>query len=212
MDRPKREPLICGIDEVGRGPLAGPVTAAAVILPGDFDTTLLRDSKALSEKRRIFLEETILNCDAVHALGWVYPEEIDRINIHNASLLAMQHAFAVLRQQLTAKRAEGDHPEGPLRVIVDGRFCPDLAGISPGVECIALVGADRTVPEVMAASIMAKNARDRLMTDYSVTYDRYGFQRHKGYPTAEHKATLAMYGPTPIHRRTFRGVTVAAVE
>ncbi len=206
MDRPKRKPLICGIDEVGRGPLAGPVTAAAVILPADFETSLLRDSKALSPKRRTVLEQIILSSGAIHRLGWVYPEEIDRINIHNASLLAMRHAFTALWEYVTQEFSTLGANGTTVRVIVDGKFCPDLSDPAGSIDCIAMVGADRTVPEVMAASIVAKNSRDRLMESYAVAYKLYGFQRHKGYPTAEHKAALNRYGPTSIHRRSFKGV------
>lgn len=199
MERPKRQPLICGIDEVGRGPLAGPVTAAATVLPGTVDRSVLRDSKVLSPARRNVLEELLIANGTFFGLGWVSSEDIDSMNIHNASLLAMKRAFeALLALELL--------PPGPIDVIVDGRFSPDIAGNPVVTQCRALVGADHIIPEVMAASILAKNARDRQMVLYAKRYSQYGFERHKGYPTAEHKAALREHGPSPIHRRTFRGV------
>ncbi|MDA3951162.1 MAG: ribonuclease HII [Spirochaeta sp.] len=199
MQHPNTETLKCGIDEVGRGPLAGPVTAAAVILPPHFDCSILADSKKLSASRRAWVELQLREHGVRFGLGWVENDEIDRLNIHNATLLAMQRAFAELR-------ATG--ADGAIDVTVDGRFCP------PGLpSCRALVGADATIPEVMAASILAKNARDDRMVQYAAQDDRYGFEQHKGYPTAAHRLALRTHGPCAIHRRSFRGVVpIAAVS
>ena len=195
MMRPKsRDMGLCGIDEVGRGPLAGPVTAAAVVLPDEFDVSILADSKALSPRRR---EEAARRLTASHAsigLGWVWPDEIDRINIHHASLLAMTRAFDALR-------ACSDCALEATRVVVDGKFAPQLH-----LPCEPIIGGDHLVPQIMAASIVAKVQRDRWMVDYAHTDPRYGFDRHKGYPTREHKAALLAHGPSAIHRRSFRGV------
>jgi ribonuclease HII len=192
MQHPKTADLICGIDEVGRGPLAGPVTAAAVILPPSFDRSILADSKKLSPTRRKSVERQLQQHDTLVGLGWVEPDEIDRINIHNASLLAMWRAYEALIAAVPERRVE---------VIVDGRFCP------PGIPlCRAVVAADATVAQVMAASICAKNARDDRMVRYAATDNRYGFERHKGYPTPAHKSALRIHGPCAIHRRSFRGV------
>lgn len=196
MQHPNTKTLKCGIDEVGRGPLAGPVTAAAVILPPQFDCSLLADSKKLSAARRAWVEMQLRDHGIRFGLGWVEHDEIDRLNIHNATLLAMRRAFDALR-------ATGI--ERPVTVVVDGRFCP------PGLpDCRAVVGADAAIPEVMAASILAKNARDNRMVQYAAKDDRYGFEQHKGYPTPAHKLALRTYGPCPIHRRSFRGVVQTA--
>lgn len=185
----------CGIDEVGRGPLAGPVTAAAVILDPTFPVERLRDSKALSPAARESIFTLLTEGAGSVGVGWVWPEEIDRINIHNASLEAMVRAYREIPSR--SPRTGPDH------VVVDGRFCPDL-GDTP---CEARVGGDRSVPEIMAASIIAKVLRDRWMTRYDAIDPRYGFAAHKGYPTPAHRAALARHGPCVIHRRSFRGVS-----
>jgi len=187
--------LICGVDEVGRGPLAGPVTAAATILPTTFDVSILRDSKALSPSRREKIEALLRAAGVPVGLGWVDHHEIDALNIHNAALLAMERAVTALAAQIEPQAAE------TMDIVVDGRFCP------PGLaRCTAIIGADASVPEVMAASIFAKNARDAFMVEYAERDGRYGFERHKGYPTKAHTEALRRYGPCPIHRRSFRGV------
>ena len=181
--------MMCGVDEAGRGPLAGPVTAAAVILPlrprrlfapGD-----LKDSKLLAETRRERVAERIREVAVAWAIGWAWPDEIDRLNIHHATLLAMRRAVACL----------GTVPD---RVVVDGRFAPALAR-----PARAVVDADATVPAVIAAGILAKCERDRWMRAYALWVPGYGFERHKGYPTAEHRRLLRKLGPSPIHRRSF---------
>ena len=178
--------IVCGIDEAGRGPLAGPVTAAAVVLPADFPAGLLADSKALSPSRREAAALVIRDRATAWAVGWATPEEIDRVNIHHATLLAMRRAVEGLGVR-------------PTQLLVDGLFVPDA-----GVPGRAVVRGDATVPEIMAASILAKTARDAWMTDYAVREPGYGFEKHKGYPTAEHRAAIARLGPCPIHRRSFR--------
>jgi ribonuclease HII len=179
--------LICGIDEAGRGPLAGPVCAAAVILSDDFPLGILNDSKKMkSEKRE---EARLIICARALAwgIGWASASEIDEINILQASLLAMKRAF----EEITAL------PEG-IAAVVDGLYVPDIS-----IPAQALVKADGKVPEVMAASILAKTARDNLMLRYSWLYPEYGYERHKGYPTKAHKEAVAKYGPSPIQRLTF---------
>jgi len=178
--------IVCGIDEAGRGPLAGPVTAAAVVLPADFPAGLLADSKALSPSRREAAALVIRERATAWAVGWATAGEIDRLNIHHATLLAMRRAVEGLGVR-------------PTQLLVDGLFVPDA-----GVPGRAVVRGDATVPEIMAASILAKTARDAWMTDYAAREPGYGFEKHKGYPTAEHRAAIARLGPCPIHRRSFR--------
>lgn len=178
--------LVAGIDEAGRGPLAGPVTAAAVILDPGRPILGLADSKVLTPERR---EELELEVQA-RALAWAVAsasvEEIDRINILQATLLAMQRAVARLLPV-------------PDRALVDGNRCPDLPC---AVE--AVIGGDASVPAISAASILAKVARDREMRLLDERWPGYGFARHKGYATREHLAALAALGPCPIHRRSYR--------
>ena len=198
----------CGIDEAGRGPLAGPVVAAAVILPDALDLSILADSKALSSRQREDSRDQIISSGAAIGYGWVWPEEIDRLNIHNASLLAMSCAWEDL---LTA---------APLNapvcgtILVDGLFVPPRLREPPGIslKVEALVGGDHLIPEIMAASILAKTARDTWMTGYARQDPRYGFERHKGYPTKMHKEAILRHGPSPIHRRTFRGVLTDSTD
>lgn len=176
--------VVCGIDEAGRGPLAGPVSAAAVVLPDDFPLGLLDDSKALSARARDRAFAEIQN-RALWAQAWAWPSEIDRFNILEATMLAMRRAFDRL----------GYTPD---IVIVDGTRTPPLPCPSE-----ALVKADATVPAVMAASIVAKVSRDRLMERYDWLYPDYGYARHKGYPTAAHRAVCRLLGPSPIQRSSF---------
>jgi len=184
---------IVGLDEAGRGPLAGPVYAAAVILPADFPVELLNDSKKLSESRReraaaIIMERSTWGIAAVEA------SEIDKINILQASLLAMTRAW----EALSATFPEIIQQQQDLSAIADGLYCPELP-----IPCQALVKADAKVPAVMAASILAKTARDRMMIRYSWFYPEYGYDKHKGYPTKTHREAIARYGPSPIQRMTF---------
>jgi ribonuclease HII len=178
-------PLVCGVDEAGRGPLAGPVTAGAVILPSSFPLELLADSKALRPAARLSAAAVIRRL-ALWSLGWAWPEEIDRLNIHRASLLAMSRAVRGL-------------PVRPGLLLVDGLFTPNL-----DIPRNAIVRGDATVPQIMAASIIAKTARDTWMERYSRIEPGYGFDRHKGYPTREHRRLLAALGASPIHRKSFR--------
>jgi len=180
--------LVAGVDEVGRGPLAGPVVAAAVILDPDRPIEGLADSKALTERRREILDETIRERALAWAIGRAEVHEIDAINILHASLLAMQRAVAELSRV-------------PEMALIDGNRCPELS-----CPARAIVGGDRTEPAISAASIIAKVARDREMTELADRYPEYGFARHKGYPTAAHLKALAAYGVTPIHRRSFAPV------
>lgn len=178
--------IVCGVDEAGRGPLAGPVTAAAVILSADFPTGLLADSKRLPPARREAAARVIRERATAWALGWASAEEIDRINIHRATLLAMRRAVDGLAVR-------------PTLLLVDGLFVPEA-----GVTGRAVVRGDATVPAIMAASILAKTARDAWMTEYATREPGYGFDRHKGYPTREHREAIARLGPCAIHRRSFR--------
>jgi len=178
--------LICGVDEAGRGPIAGPVAAAAVILPADFPIGILADSKALAEPRREQAARQIRERALAWSTGWASPQEIDRLNIHRATLLAMTRALNRLRLR-------------PDLVLVDGLFTPPV-----DLPCRAVVRGDRSEPAIMAASIVAKTLRDRWMRLYARRDPRYGFEKHKGYPTVEHRRRVQAFGLSPIHRRSFR--------
>lgn len=187
---------VCGIDEVGRGPLAGPVVAAAVMFLQDEPIDGLRDSKKLSPQRRVDLDHRIRLGNAAYGVGWVWHNEIDELNIHHATLTAMTRAWRELI------RTFPDESRQCTGFLVDGSFVPpDLP-----LPARAIVRGDSVVPEIMAASILAKVARDSWMVSYGEQDPRYGFERHKGYPSAEHRNAIARYGPCPIHRRSFRGV------
>ena len=183
------EGLVCGIDEAGRGPLAGPVVAAAVILDPSRPIAGLDDSKKLSARRREALAVAIRTRALAWAVAEASVEEIDRINILQASLLAMQRAVAAL---------VAGHGVIPERVQVDGNRCPML--LYP-VE--AVVGGDGTIAAIAAASILAKTVRDAGMLALHALYPHYGFDRHMGYPTAAHCAALETHGASPVHRRSF---------
>ncbi len=178
--------LVCGIDEAGRGPLAGPVTAGAIILPKDFPFYILDDSKALSQKKRDAAFTIILEKAVSLGLGWVWPSEIDRINIHNAALLAMKRAYSELK-------IKADY------ILIDGKFIPEIAG-----QASAVVKGDQKIREIQAASILAKTARDRWMIRYSWIDPRYGFEKHKGYPTKLHRQRCRDFGISYIHRKSFK--------
>jgi len=178
--------LICGVDEAGRGPLAGPVTAAAVILPDDFPREVLDDSKVLTAEQRLAAAALIRSKAVAWSLGWASNGEIDDSNILDAALLAMRRAVQAL-------------PVRPSLVLVDGTFCPAC-----GIPTNAIVRGDATVPEIMAASILAKTARDSWMEEYSRIEPEYGFERHKGYPTVEHRRAVLAVGPSRIQRLSFR--------
>ncbi len=177
--------LIAGVDEVGRGPLAGPVVAAAVILDPDKPIVGLTDSKALSERQREALDVEIRDKALAFALGRAEVEEIDHLNILQASLLAMQRAVAGLGT-------------APHQVLVDGNRCPQFP-----CPCQAIVKGDAKVAAIGAASIIAKVARDREMVEFDQRYPGYGLAGHKGYPTKSHIQALSDLGVTPIHRRSF---------
>ncbi len=180
--------ICCGVDEAGRGPLAGPVSAAAVILNPARPIAGLADSKKLSEKKRDLLAPQIRE----HALAWAVAyatvSEIDELNILQATLLAMRRA--VLALSVT-----------PEYVLVDGLFCPDT-----GIKSEAIVQGDSKVAAISAASILAKTARDALMLELHEQYPQYGFAGHKGYGTAAHLAALQEHGACAIHRRSFKPV------
>lgn len=178
--------LVCGIDEAGRGPLAGPVVAAAVILPDDFPVRILADSKTLSERRRDAAAPVIRELSIAWAVAEASVEEIDELNILRASLLAMKRACLGLAVK-------------PDLVLVDGNKCPET-----DLPCEAIVRGDSKVPQIMAASILAKTHRDALMKELAPLYPVYGFERHKGYPTEFHREALRVYGPSPVHRKSFR--------
>ena len=190
----KESILLCGLDEAGRGPMAGPVCAASVILPDDFDMSLLDDSKKLTARKRELAMREIYEKATAWCVGWASAEEIDRINILQASLLAMKRAYVGMMGKL------GDGCAGmSLEVIVDGLYSPDIGCAS----CRAVPKADGLYPPVMAASILAKTARDRMMQRYSWLYPEYGYERHKGYPTADHIRAMREHGPSPIQRTSF---------
>ena len=184
--------LIGGVDEAGRGPLAGPVVAACVVLGAQYDLPGLADSKQLSEKKRNNLAAAIKQ----HARAWSVASatvaEIDRLNILQATLLAMQRAVAQL-------------PLTPDLVMIDGTHSPKLE-----IPVRTVIKGDSRVAEISAASILAKTARDADMMALHQRYPEYGFDRHKGYPTKRHIAALQMYGITDIHRRSFAPVRTIA--
>ncbi|GHU67613.1 ribonuclease HII [Spirochaetia bacterium] len=189
--------MICGIDEAGRGPLAGPVCAAAVILPKDFPLDMLNDSKQLKEKQREAGRSLIIEKSYAWGIGWASSFEIDEINILRASLLAMKRAYEELAE--TIKSRSKDPVPIDITAIIDGLYAPDIP-----VPCRPMIKADAQVPEVMAASILAKTARDRLMDYYGLFYPEYGYEKHKGYPTKAHREAVLRYGPSPIQRLTFK--------
>ena len=184
----KRSVLVCGVDEAGRGPLAGPVVAAAVILDVRRPVAGLADSKALSPQRRDALAALIRE----RALAWstasAEVDEIDALNILEATMLAMRRAVEALAI-------------APQEALVDGNRCPRLAC---GVR--AIVKGDRDVPAISAASILAKTTRDAMLVELDRAWPQYGFAQHKGYGTPEHLAALQRHGPCPAHRRSFAPV------
>jgi ribonuclease HII len=188
---------LCGIDEAGRGPLAGPVTAAAVVLSRDFPVEQLADSKRLTPGRRAGLEHLIKNRAFCWGVGWASHREIDELNILQASHLAMTRAVTALAS--SARLTDAGFRLGSFHAIVDGSVVPHLP-----LTVRAEIRADGSVPEVMAASILAKQARDRWMVAYARIDPRYHFEQHKGYPTREHRALIRQHGPSAIHRYSFR--------
>ncbi|MDO4269165.1 MAG: ribonuclease HII [Eubacteriales bacterium] len=177
--------VICGIDEAGRGPLAGPVVAGAVILPAECEILYLNDSKKLSEKRREALFEEIREKAVSWSVGIVGPDVIDEINILQATYKAMREAIAGLSVK-------------PDLLLNDAVTIPEVE-----ISQIPIIKGDAKSVSIAAASIMAKVTRDRMMAEYDKLFPEYGFARHKGYGTAAHMAAVREYGPCPIHRRTF---------
>ena len=176
---------ICGIDEVGRGPLAGPVVAGAVILPKDCDILYLNDSKQLSEKKREELYDIIMEKAVSVGLGYVSPERIDEINILQATYEAMREAITKLSPK-------------PDLLLNDAVTIPQVT-----IRQIPIIKGDAKSASIAAASIVAKVTRDRLMVDYDSVFPEYGFASNKGYGAALHLEALRKYGPTPIHRKSF---------
>ncbi len=193
-DQPTPVLMLAGVDEVGRGPLAGPVIAAAVILDPSRPITGLRDSKKLTAARRAELAEIIESQALAVGVGRAEVAEIDLLNILRASLLAMERAVANLALQ-------------PDVVYVDGNITPTLA-----MPAVAIVGGDDRVASISAASIVAKVIRDREMDRAAAHYPNYGFERHKGYATAAHLEALERFGPSPLHRMSFAPIRVSAFE
>ena len=180
--------IYCGVDEVGRGPLAGPVVAAAVILDPAYPVDGLADSKKLSAKRREELDEQIRKQALAWHIAWASVAEIDQLNILHATMLAMQRAVAGLALQ-------------PAMALIDGNRCPELS-----IPAQAIIKGDDKVPAISAASILAKVYRDHELKKLHLVYPQYGFAQHSGYPTAYHRAALKKYGATPHHRRSFAPV------
>jgi ribonuclease HII len=180
--------LVAGIDEAGRGPLAGPVVASSVILPPAAGIRGIDDSKKLTPRKRALLYDAILNSAALVGIGVVNAAQIDRINILQASLLAMRLAVEKL-------------PEKPHYLLIDGTF-----PIQMDIPQESLPKGDSRSISIAAASIVAKVTRDRLMERYDLDFPEYGFSRHKGYPTRVHREAVKRFGACPIHRRSFAGV------
>jgi ribonuclease HII len=184
---------VAGVDEAGRGPLAGPVVAAAVILDPARPIRGLADSKVLEPEERERLALQIRERALCHAVAWADAEEIDSINILQATLLAMRRALLGLRIP-------------PQQVLIDGNRCPCIAGLGFDCRFEAVVRGDAKVPSISAASILAKTTRDALMRELDVRYPGFTLSGHKGYPTPSHVAALAALGPSPLHRRSFAPV------
>lgn len=191
--------LLCGLDEAGRGPLAGPVTAGAVVLPEDFPVEILNDSKKLSEKKRD-QAEIIIKEKACWGIGIVSHETIDKINILNASMYAMRLAFEMMMLKLSEWAEKHSISDYKISCIADGTTVPKI-------ECFRIScepKADAHYPSVMAASIIAKVGRDRIMYEMDKLYPEYGYAKHKGYPTKAHREICHKIGPSPIQRLSFR--------
>ncbi len=182
---------IAGVDEAGRGPLAGPVVAAAVILPSGAPPFPFRDSKTISHQRRVILHDWLFASGAAIGIGVVEPDEIDRINILQAALLAMRIAVERLDPL-------------PDKILIDGN--KTIPRFTLAQE--AIVKGDAKIPAISAASIIAKVTRDRIMDGLHAQYPQYGFDKHKGYGTKEHRDAILKHGPAAIHRKTFAGVCI----
>ena len=186
-DSEKNEVVIAGADEAGRGPLVGPVVAACVVLPKDFPFEVLNDSKKLTKEQRDAAEKIIKQKAEAWAISVIDEKKIDEINILNASLLAMKESYLKIKDKLRIDV-----------LMVDGNKKPDV-----DILTMAVVKGDAKIPEIMAASILAKTERDRIMDMYDEKWPEYGFKKHKGYPTKEHLEMIKKYGPSPIARKTF---------
>lgn len=186
-----RNCAIAGVDEAGRGPLAGPVVAGAVILDKYRPIMGLRDSKILSPRRRHELSREIRRRSLAWSVAWADAAEIDRLNVLNATLLAMRRAILGLRVR-------------PDYVQVDGNRLPELTFGVARLDGEAIVGGDATHASISAASIIAKVCRDQIMTEMDKIYPNYGFAQHKGYGTPDHRARIEYFGPCRQHRRSFR--------
>jgi ribonuclease HII len=182
---------IAGVDEAGRGPLAGPVVAGAVILDPTRPIDGLADSKTLSAARREVLADHICQRARAWSVAWADAGEIDSLNILQATMLAMRRAILGLRIR-------------PARVAVDGNRLPNLLFHDRQIDGDAIVGGDAQIPSIAAASIIAKVRRDQLMVGLDAIYPGYGFSRHKGYGTEAHRDSISRLGPCPQHRRSFR--------
>ena len=191
--------IVAGVDEAGRGPLAGPVVSAAVVLDERLELPGLKDSKQLTAQQRLRLAQQIRLRARAFAVAAASPAEIDELNILEASLCAMARAVAKLRL-------------APTHVRVDGNRVPRFDGPVRFVVAEAVVRGDALVPAISAASILAKVCRDGLMQRWHRSFPQYGFDRHKGYPTPRHLEALAEHGPCPIHRRTFAPVRAACAR
>ena len=178
--------FIAGTDEAGRGPLAGPVVSAAVILKRENCCSELNDSKILSDKKRRRLSDWIVNNALAVGVGVVWQKEIDQINILNAALKTMSFAIDNLKIK-------------PDFILIDGNKCPDFT-----IPCKAIVGGDGKSLSIAAASIIAKVTRDDIMIELNEIYPQYNFEQNKGYPTREHREAIKKYGPCPLHRNSFR--------
>ena len=185
--------LPAGIDEAGRGPLAGPVVAGSVILDPNIRIPGLADSKKLTAKKRESLYEVIKEKAYAWGLGYASAKEIDEVNIHQATLLAMQRAYVAMQMDAA-------------QVYVDGLYCPTIQ-----VPCTAVVKGDQLVAEISAASILAKVTRDTEMKEHHRELPQYGFDQHKGYPTAKHIAALQEHGPCKLHRKSYKPVRDAMI-
>lgn len=180
--------LVAGLDEAGRGSLAGPVVAAAIVLSPKKPINGLVDSKRLSAKKRLFLYKEIKRKAIAWGIGQAAAAEIDAMNIHQATLLAMQRAYIAMRFKVK-------------HVLVDGLHCPKLS-----INCTAIVKGDATIPVISAASIVAKVTRDAEMERHHKTLPQYQFNQHKGYPTAQHIAALREFGACILHRKSYKPV------
>jgi ribonuclease HII len=184
---------VAGVDEAGRGPLAGPVVAAAVILRPGRPIPGVADSKVLTAETRTALSLVIRRRAVCFGIGWADPAEIDSLNILHATFLAMRRAVL----SMTCR---------PDLLLVDGNRLPRLSGLGGEIKARAIIGGDATEKAISAASILAKTARDHYMNQMHTLYPEYAFASHKGYPTALHRQLLAKHGPCPLHRRSFAPV------